>query len=178
MVERKGHDMVIRALPRLRGAHPDVRYVICGGGSEADVERLRALARSEGVSELVAFVGHVPEEDVADLYRSCAVCVMPSRILAGGDSEGFGITFLEAGACGRPVIGGRQAGVLDAVVDGETGLLVDPEDPGAIAEAIGGLLDDPQRARRMGEAGRARVLADFTWDRVAGRYLAQLDGVA
>ena len=175
VVERKGHDMVIRALPSVLRAHPEARYVVCGGGAEPDVERLRALASAEGVAHAVVFAGHGPEADVADLYRCCAVCVMPSRILRNGDSEGFGITYLEAGACARPVVGGRQAGVLDAIVDGETGLLVDPEDPGAIADALLGLLDDPGRAGRMGEAGRERVLRDFTWERIARRYLALLE---
>jgi phosphatidylinositol alpha-1,6-mannosyltransferase len=129
------------------------------------------------VADATVFAGHVPEEDVAELYRSCAVCVMPSRILPGGDSEGFGITYLEAGACARPVVGGRQAGVVDAIVHGETGLLVDPQDPGAIADAVVRLLDDPDLARRMGEGGRARVLAEFTWSSIARRYLALLEDV-
>jgi phosphatidylinositol alpha-1,6-mannosyltransferase len=174
VVERKGHDMVIRALSRVIVTHPDARYVICGGGAEEDVGRLRALAAAEGVTDLVVFAGHVPEEDVADLYRCCSVCVMPSRILPNGDAEGFGITYLEAGACGKPVIGGRQAGVLDAIVDGQTGLLVDPRDPRAIGDAVVHILDDPDLAAAMGEAGRARVLSSFTWARIASRYLALL----
>jgi phosphatidylinositol alpha-1,6-mannosyltransferase len=100
---------------------------------------------------------------------------MPSRILEKkGDTEGFGITFIEAGACGKPVIGGDQAGVVDAIVHGETGFLVDPSDPAAVADALNRLLDDPALARTMGEAGRRRVEAAFTWDRVAARYLALL----
>ena len=172
VVERKGHDMVIRALPRVAAAHPDVKYVVCGGGSPGELDRLRALAEAEGVEDRVVFAGHVPEEDLRGLSRPCGGCVTPSPRRAGGAPDRFGITYLEAGACARPVIGGREAGVVDAVVDGETGYLVDPRDPAAIADAIDAILADPALARAMGEAGRARVLEGFTWDRIAERYLA------
>jgi phosphatidylinositol alpha-1,6-mannosyltransferase len=126
-----------------------------------------------GLSAHVRFTGHVPAADVVEMYRACAVCVMPSRIIEKkGDTEGFGITFIEAGACGKPVIGGREAGVVDAIVDGETGLLVDPADPAAVADALNRILGDPGLARAMGEAGRLRVEAGFTWDAIARRYLA------
>jgi phosphatidylinositol alpha-1,6-mannosyltransferase len=164
--------MVVRALPAVVEHHPGLRYVVCGHPSEPFTSRLRALVDELGLSAHVVFTGHVPEEDVVGLYRACDVTVMPSRILEEkGDSEGFGITYLEANACAKPVIGGRQAGVLDAIVDEETGFLVDPMSTREIAAAIRTLVEDPDRARRMGEAGLARVEADFTWTAIARRYL-------
>ena len=173
VIARKGHDVVVRALPAVLERHPDAVYVVCGKPFEPFASRLRALVTDLGLDAHVRFTGHVPAADVVDLYRACDVCVMPSRILERkGDTEGFGITFIEAGACAKPVIGGREAGVVDAIVDGETGLLVDPSDPAAVAEALNRILGDPGLARRMGEAGRVRVEAAFTWDRVARQYLA------
>jgi phosphatidylinositol alpha-1,6-mannosyltransferase len=156
LVERKGHDMVIRALAALREAHPSLRYAIAGRGPEEPA--LRALAASLSVADRVAFLGYVPDDELPALYRACDLFTMPSRALAQRDGiEGFGIVFLEANACGRPVVGGRSGGMADAVVDGVTGFLVDPLDPAAIAGAIAALLADPARAEAMGAAGRRRV---------------------
>jgi phosphatidylinositol alpha-1,6-mannosyltransferase len=97
------------------------------------------------------------------------VFVLVSRESASdGSAEGFGIACLEAGACARPVVAGRSGGIADAVLDGVTGLLVDPEDLGAISDAIISVLRDPALAKRLGDAGRERVLARFTWDQVMG----------
>jgi phosphatidylinositol alpha-1,6-mannosyltransferase len=85
------------------------------------------------------------------------------------DVEGFGIVFLEANVCGKPVVGGRSGGIEDAIVDGKTGLLVDPESPEAVAKAVASLLESPDTAAAMGAAGRARALENFTWPAVAGR---------
>jgi phosphatidylinositol alpha-1,6-mannosyltransferase len=156
LVERKGHDLVIRALAALGGELGPVRYVIAGTGPEEG--RLRRLAEELGVRDRVAFAGYVPDEDLPGLYAACDVFVMPSRALAARDGiEGFGMVFLEAGACAKPVIGGRSGGVREAVEDGVTGLLVDPHDVGELAEALRRLLQDPELRRRMGEAGRARA---------------------
>jgi len=162
----KGHDTVIRVLPLLRAKCPDVRYVIAGDG------RLRGylgrLAHSLGVEDAVTFLGEVSDEALPDLYHSCDVLVQVSReARSGGGAEGFGIVCLEAGACGKPVVAGRAGGLPDAVEDGDTGILVDPHDLGAVAEAIVSLLRDPALARRLGQAGRARVAREFTWDHMA-----------
>ena len=154
LVERKGHDLVIRALTALE--EQSVRYVIAGTGPEEG--RLRRLAEALGVRDRVLFTGHVPDEDLPGLYAACDVFVMPSRALGARDGiEGFGTVFLEAGACAKPVIGGWSGGVSEAVEDGVTGLLVDPHDPEALAEALRRLLRDPELRRRMGEAGRTRA---------------------
>jgi phosphatidylinositol alpha-1,6-mannosyltransferase len=158
LVERKGHDVVIRALRRVSEAIGPVRYLIAGSGSEE--RRLRALAADLGCADEVIFIGHVSDEDLPPLYAACDVFVMPSRALQERDGiEGFGIVFLEAGASGKPVIGGRSGGITDAVLDGTTGVLVNPQDVEEIAEALIRLLRDREDAARMGEEGRRRAEA-------------------
>lgn len=176
LVRRKGHDLVIRALPDLRRRVPGTLYVVAGSGEPGYVSGLRDLARSCGVEEAVRFVGRIEDEDLPGLYSASDVYTMSSRTNeATGNYEGFGITYLEANACGVPVVGADSGGVADAIVDGETGYLVPPEDVGALADRLGRLLADPTLARWMGENGRARVLRELTWDRVADRFLEALE---
>jgi phosphatidylinositol alpha-1,6-mannosyltransferase len=176
LVSRKGHDLVIRALPEILRAVPDALYVIAGPPNPPYEERLRDLARAHGVSDAVRFLGYVPSGEMADLYSASDVYVMASRTQSGDDNfEGFGITYLEANACGVPVVGADSGGVADAIADGETGYLVPPDDVGALAARLGTLLADPAAARRMGAAGRARVEREFTWDRIAARFLEALE---
>ena len=168
VVERKGHDLVIRALPQILSRVPDAVYLVAGPGEAGLLNRLRRLADELGVGSAVVFAGSLPGDEVPLYYNACEVYVMPSRVLAAsGDTEGFGITFLEANACGKPVVGGRSGGVADAIEDGITGFLVDPADPGDLAEKILILLANPDRARAMGQAGRGRVQELHTWDRIA-----------
>lgn len=124
----KGHDYVISALSQLRLDHPDAVYLIVGGGDGVDY--LRSVAQTFDVAGHVIFAGKVPHEELPDYFRTADVFVMPSV------KEGFGIVFLEAAACGIPVIGGNRDGSVDALADGEIGTLVDPEDPAMIAKAI------------------------------------------
>lgn len=154
LVARKGQDVVLRALPAIRRVVPDVAYVIAGRGP--DRSRLEALVAELELSGSVVFAGFVSEADLGAAYRSADVYAMVARE-TGDDVEGFGITYLEANAAGRPVVGGRSGGVVDAVVHGETGLLVTPEDPAEVADALIGLLTDAAGRRRLGAAGRARV---------------------
>lgn len=172
LVPRKGVDTVLRALARTAAACPDVVYLI--GGTGPDRPRLEALARAEGVADRVRFLGRIPDEALPHHYRACDVFVMPSR-LDPPHVEGFGIVFLEANACGKPVIGARTGGIPDAIREGETGLLVEPDDPAALAEALTDLLTHPDRAARLGRQGRTRVLAEATWDHVAARLLDALN---
>jgi phosphatidylinositol alpha-1,6-mannosyltransferase len=169
LVPRKGIDTVIRAL---RCLPPNVAYRVVGSGS--DLQRLRALARTEGVAQRVEFVGRVDASALADEYRGCAVFVQPSRRTAEGELEGYGLVYFEAAAWGRPVIAGRSGGEVDAVVDGETGLLVDGTSVDAVASAIGSLLGDPSRLQSMGAAGRRRVETTHNWSRAAAAVDAAL----
>lgn len=165
LVERKGHDLVLRALPRVLEAMPDACYLVVGSGP--DRSRLEALAGQLGVASAVHFVGEANEEALADWLRTFDVFVLASReIPASGHVEGFGIVLLEAGACGVPVIGGRSGGVVEAVEDQVSGLLVDPRDPDDLARALLELLGRPDRARALGAAGRRRVEERFTWEHV------------
>lgn len=179
LVRRKGVDRSIEAMARVARSVPEAIYVIAGDG--ADRLYLEDLAAEQGMRERVRFLGSVAREELRALYRACDCFLMPSRQLPGGDVEGFGIVFLEANASGKPVVAGRSGGIPDAVQDGVTGFLVDPEDPEAIAQAVTRLLTDTDLARRMGSAGRRRVEQRFNWQTTVGelrRALLQAAGVA
>jgi phosphatidyl-myo-inositol dimannoside synthase len=171
LTPRKGQDTAIEAMAIIRQRRHDVSYVIAGTGPDAD--RLQALAEERGVADLVVFAGYVPEDEKAAFYGACNVFVMLSR---QDDCfvEGFGLVFLEAALQARPVVGTYHGGVPDAVVHDRTGLLVPPSDPAAAARAIIKLLDDADLAARLGEAGRQRAIADFTWQETARKSLACL----
>jgi len=162
LVERKGHDQVIRALPEIIKCFPDVLYCISGIGPNE--ENLRKITRESGVVDYVRFLGRLPEKELLYLYNACALFIMPSReIEREGHIEGFGIVFLEANACGKPVIGGRSGGVLEAIQEGETGLLVNPDSCLEIAEKVVFLLSKPDEAKKMGSRGLDWVRKNFNW---------------
>jgi phosphatidylinositol alpha-1,6-mannosyltransferase len=167
LVPRKGFDTLIRAAARLRDRIPRLHVAISGGGR--DEGRLRRLAAELGVG--ATFLGRVADEDLPSLYGGADVFAMVCRNRwAGLEQEGFGIVFLEAAACGVPQVAGASGGAAEAVVDGETGLVVDPpDDPDRVAEALATLLTDDETRRRLGATGRARVVAQFTYDRLAER---------
>ncbi len=147
--ERKGFDILIRALPEVVAREPDACLVIAGGGGSRD---LAAMARDLGMASRVHFPGAVSGDDLVGLFQACEVFALLPR----NDRhhfEGFGIVYLEAGACGKPVVGARTGGVPDAVRDGETGILVDEGDHDTAAAAIVSILRDPGLAAQMGAAG-------------------------
>lgn len=161
LIDRKGQDTVIRALPRVLRDVPDLVYVLAGQGSYR--EALEGLARECGVAAHVVFAGFVADRDVPDVYAGSDLYAMVSREGQGaGDIEGFGITYLEAGAAGLPVLAGRSGGTADAVEEGVSGVLVDPGSVEAVGEAIVSLLGDRAKARAMGQAGRVRAERDFS----------------
>lgn len=163
----KGHDVVLDALPRVRERVPDVRWVVVGDGPlRPELER---RAADRGLAGAIEFAGGVSDAERDAWFERAHVFVLPSRPRAsGGGGEGFGIVYLEAAAHGLPVVAADVGGALDAVEDGETGLLVDPEDADAVAESLIGLLEDPARARALGRAGAERART-FTWDAAAAR---------
>ncbi len=177
----KGHDTMVRALALVLAKVPDAQWVVIGDGSLRP--GLEQLARSYGVAGSIRFLGAVSDDQRNAWLARAHVLAMPSRLPAGAFAgEGFGIVYLEAAAYGKPVVAGNVGGAVDAVVDGETGLLVDPLDPLAVAGAITTLLQDEVLARRLGAAGQARAQR-YAWPRVVERVqallLAQLDdGVA
>lgn len=166
LVTRKGVDTTLRALPSVLETAPDAVYLIVGTGP--DLERLERLAVDLGVRDHVRFAGQVPFPDLPAYYSLADAFVMPSRE-ARPDVEGFGLVFLEAGACGTPVVGARSGGIPDAVRDGETGLLVPPSNPEMLADALMRLLTTPDLAARLGREGRRYAVQEASWDHVAGR---------
>jgi glycosyltransferase involved in cell wall biosynthesis len=156
--ERKGFDKAIEALPLILTRVPDVKLVIAGPG---DPTFLRLLAQQVGVEGHVVFVGELERKQLMLLYAACDVFLLPTRTMPTGDTEGFGIVFLEANLMGKPVVGGRAGGTEDAVVDGQTGLLVDGYDIEQIADAVVRVLDDPVYANLLGQQGKERVLREF-----------------
>lgn len=172
LVARKGFDLVLRAVADLRDLYPSLTYIVAGDGPERD--RLDTTARALGVAERIRMLGAVDELTKWAAYGLCDLFVMPNRLLGGRDWEGFGIVFLEAALTGRPVIAGRTGGAPEAVVEGVTGLLVDPEQPGELTGAIRRLLDDAVLRGRMGRAGAARVRAEFSGEAVAAHFTAAL----
>ena len=164
LVRRKGQDVLVEAWPRVRARVPDAHLLIVGGGPLHDELAEAAAAQPPGA---VMLAGRVPWDELAAHHAAADVFAHPNRTrLAGLDAEGFGVIFLEAQAVGRPVVAGDSGGSPEALRPGETGLLVDGADPAAVADAMVELLLDPQRARAMGQAGRAFVEAHHDWDAI------------
>jgi phosphatidylinositol alpha-1,6-mannosyltransferase len=171
----KGFDVMIRALPLIRARVPDARWVVVGDGPLRG--ELEAMAASEGVADHITFAGALDDEARDGWLDRAGVFAMPSRLLPGGrGGEGFGIVYLEAGAHGLPCVAGNVGGSVDAVIDGETGLLVDPTDHAAVAGAIADLLLDPALRLRLGEAGRARA-ERLSWAHMAEEVDALIERV-
>jgi phosphatidylinositol alpha-1,6-mannosyltransferase len=153
--ERKGMDRVIEALPEILARHPDVHYLIVGEGDYG--ARLERLVAERRLGARVIFAGAVSDDELLDHYAIAEVFVMPHRQLASGDTEGFGVVFLEANACGVPVVAGVSGGAPDAVQNELNGLTVDGDDPAAVAQAVLRILDDAALRERLRAGGLARA---------------------
>ncbi|MEV0384429.1 glycosyltransferase family 4 protein [Nonomuraea sp. NPDC050643] len=166
LVPRKGQDRLIRAWPQVLRAVPEAVLLLVGGGPHRG-----ALERLAGGRESIRFTGTVPAASLPGYYAAADVFAMPCRTRwKGVDVEGLGIVFLEASATGLPVVAGASGGAPDAVRQGETGLVVNGEEPGEIASAVVELLTDPEKARKMGAAGRDWIAREWAWDQVAARF--------
>lgn len=162
MYPRKNLGLLLKAFACLRDAGvPFQGWMVGDGPSRRAWERLRD---SLALQDRVTFLGVIPRRQLVERYRQAAIFCLPSR------QEGFGIVFLEAMACGKPIVAARAAAVPETVADGESGVLVDPDDPEALARALTALLRDPDLRREMGEGGRRRV-ERYRADRVAGLFL-------
>jgi phosphatidylinositol alpha-1,6-mannosyltransferase len=176
LVPRKGFDVLIQAAARLIGERADLTVAI--GGSGRDRRRLERLARHTTQAP-VRFLGRVPDDVLPQLYGCADVFAMACRNRWFGlEQEGFGIVFLEAAAAGVPQVAGASGGSDEAVVDGETGVVVrDPRDPTAVAGGLRALFADAGRRRQMGTAARRRAETEFSYDVLARRLRTAIDGM-
>ncbi|MCE2404159.1 MAG: glycosyltransferase family 4 protein [Dehalococcoidia bacterium] len=166
LIEYKGAQWVIGAMPRILAEYPDARYVVAGDGPyRAELERTVKAVLPPGLQGAVTFLGTVSESEKFALYDACDVFAMPSAV------EGFGLVFAEAGAFGKPVVGCDVMGTTEAVAHGETGLLAPRADADAVGSAILRLLRDEKERARMGENGRRRVESMGSWRESARQYL-------
>jgi teichuronic acid biosynthesis glycosyltransferase TuaC len=164
LVKTKGVDLNILAVHHLSYKYPLVRYLVVGDGPEATT--LRELVRRLDLEERVRFVGRVPHQQALKYIASCDIFSLPSW------SEGFGIVYLEAMACSKPVVGCKGEGLEDFVEHGVTGVLVEPKSVDSLVEALDFLLSHPDEAKAMGKRAREVVLANYTWEKNAEKTIA------
>jgi phosphatidylinositol alpha-1,6-mannosyltransferase len=174
LVPRKGQDVLVAAWPRVLARHPDARLLLVGGGP---AERsLRRAVAARGLEHSVVLAGPVAVGELPGHYAAGDVFAMPCRTRRGGlDVEGLGMVFLEAAACGRPVVAGTSGGAPETVQEGVTGHVVEPRSPEAVATTIADLLAEPGRARAMGTAGRAWVEQRWSWTTIAATFAELLE---
>jgi phosphatidylinositol alpha-1,6-mannosyltransferase len=175
LVPRKGFDVLVDAAARLAPTHPDLVVAIGGGGRDHD----RLQKRIDATAAPARLLGRVDDADLPGLYAAADVFAMCCRTRwAGLEPEGFGIVFLEAAACGVPQVAGDSGGAADAVIDGETGVVVRrPREADDVAAALRTLLDGAEVRLRMGAAARARAESGFTYDHLAAELARTLDRV-
>lgn len=161
LVKRKGHERILKELPRLIKYYPNLKYVILGDGPyKAD---LLALINELKLEKFVDFIGKAPQEDLPSYYDLADIFVMPTQEIEN-DVEGFGITFLEANLFKKVVIGGDNGGVSEAIVHGKSGFLVNNSSRDQLFDTIKTLLDNEDLRVEMGEYAYKRVLENFTWE--------------
>jgi len=172
LVERKGFDRLIEAVAQLAEYYPDLVLEIVGTGPY--LAALHEIAEAKDVVQRIRFLGALTDDELTAAYARAWCFAMPVRRVRD-DVEGFGIVYLEAGMAGLAAVGGVDSGASDAIVDGETGILVDGGDTAAVVTAIDSLLRDPIAAERIGAAARERALAEFSWSANAARIHALLE---
>lgn len=169
LIKTKGIDFNLLALARLLPQYPSVKYRVIGDGPEKGY--LLELSKKLGIMRNVEFVGKQPNDEVIKHMCNADIFSLPSW------SEGFGIVYLEAMACGKPVIACRGEGIEDVIEDGETGFLVNPRDVDSLAEVLEFLLNNPQKARDVGEKARKHVMENYTWEKVASKIISVYEEV-
>lgn len=162
--KRKGHDMMIRALPKIVQKFPDFLYVVVGGGEE--LPSLVSLCKELDVESHVNFIGEVHDSEMVDFYRHCDLFALPNRKV-GNDYEGFGIVLLEAQSCGTAVLAGDSGGTRETMIVNETGVLVDCTSPDSLGDAVASLLQQPERLADMGKRGRLLMTERFSWEQLS-----------
>jgi phosphatidylinositol alpha-1,6-mannosyltransferase len=176
LVPRKGHDVLLAAWPTVAARHPRAVLVIAGDGPMRT--RLERQRRRLGLADSVRLVPGAPWAEMPERYAAADVFALPCRTRRWGlEPEALGIVFLEAAACGLPVVVGRSGGAHETAVDGDTGVVVDPRDPEAVADALSDLLADPAKARAMGARGRRHVSHGFSEQALGERFRALVAAV-
>lgn len=165
LVRRKGQDMVIKSLAKVKESIPNVVYLVVGRGKES--QRLKTMVEERNLSEQVLFFDDIENKELPFFYHLADAFIMPSRRLDDGDIEGFGLVYLEANLYHKPAIAGNAGGAPEAVIHNQTGLVVDPEDESSIAAAVIELLSDKEKSRWFGQKGKDRVEQQFCWDKQA-----------
>ena len=168
VTERKGQDVVIRAMPHVLKQVPNTHYLIAGLPSQK--ENFLALACELGVEEHIHFLGRVSSEDLLKYINVCDIFVMTSKYTAEGDFEGYGIAVVEAALCGKPAVVSDNSGLAEAIVDQQTGLLAHQNDPISTAEALITLLQDDMKRREIGESAYKRAYTKQTWEQRSMEY--------
>jgi len=157
LIPRKGFDMTIKALPAILEQHPDTHYLIAGTGEYRT--ELEIIAAENNVTQHVTFAGRVPDEELVDHYNLCDLFAMPNREMPDGDTEGFGLVFLEANACGKTVIAGNAGGAVEAVTHMDNGLIVDGCKPDEISNSIIKILSNLKLKERLENQSMTRATA-------------------
>ena len=176
LVPHKGHETVIRALPKVCRRIPRFKYIIAGTGPHRNY--LEELVKNLNLEPYVIFTGFVTDHDLRDYYNLADVFIMLSQVREHFcQVEGFGIAFLEANACATPVIGGKSGGVEDAVLHGQTGSVIDPFSEDDCADTLIQYLENPEFAAAQGKAGRLRVETELNWTASTRRMLAIIEEI-
>jgi phosphatidylinositol alpha-1,6-mannosyltransferase len=181
LVQRKGVDRFIReCLPEVVRRVPTAKLLVAGGNPQGALThtddvlaRVEEATHETRLEDHVVVTGRLTSDEMVAAFQLAGVFILPV-IPVPGDMEGFGIVLLEAGAAGVPIVATASGGITDAVVDGETGLLVPPLDYAAMSTALVGFLQDEQKSRIFGERGRRRALSEFNWDAISSRYAEAL----
>ena len=174
LTPRKGQDMVIKSLPQLIIHIPNIVYLVVGNGPYMD--SLKSLAVEYGVQKYVIFTGELLDSEVVPFYNLADIFILPNRRSEKtNDVEGFGIVFLEANACEKPVIGGNSGGTGDSIENGKSGFLINSEDVDSIVSAILKFFNDKRLSKAIGVYGRQRVCSSFTWEKSAMKVKRSFD---
>ena len=169
---RKGHDLVISALPEIIEKYPDIVYLIVGTGPNYD--KLKMTVTNYKLNKYVKFLGFIPDEDLPNVYSAGDIFVMPNRMLANGDTEGFGIVFLEAAASGKPIICGNTGGAVEAVDNGLNGFVINPNEKQELINKIIYLFEHREKMIAMGNVGKTRAFNNFRWKILAAKLQGEI----
>ena len=179
LMPHKGIDTVIKALPEILKKYPNLLYLVVGEGPYR--ETLEDLSKKLKVEDHIKLLGDIPHDKLQDeteaFYSICDLFVLISRNIDGIEAEGFGLVFLEAGLSKKAAVGGKSGGIQDAVIDGETGRLVNPDDPHEVARNVLFLLENRKAAELMGENGYKRAVKKFYWKTNVRKWEEELNGL-